>query len=425
MTETALIIGDESPAPTPAPVETAPWRRVSLALFLAGFATFSQLYCVQPLLPVFAAQFHLDAAHASLALSLATGFLAVSILGAGIIAPAVGRKSLMGVALTSAAALNILAAFAPGWGWLLVLRALSGIALGGAPAVGMAYLSEETPAKRLGLAVGLYVAGNAFGGMAGRVITGVLADVAGWRVALGVIGLLGLASAIGFLMLLPPSRNFTPRRGVAVSEHLANWLAPLRQPGPPLLFAVGFLMMGVFVVVYNYAGFRLERAPYSLNQTQAGAIFTVYILGMAASTLAGGLADRLGRTPVLVGGLLVAAAGVAVSVLAPLVAVIVGIALVTVGFFAVHSVASGAAGRMVAPHARSHASTLYMLAYYMGASLLGSAGGRAWTHGGWNQVAVFTGLLLALALAAVLVQAALARRQAKATNPLPKPLHAP
>src|SRR4051812_23752974 len=70
------------------------YRRIAAALFLSGFATFSMLYCVQPLLPIFAAEFDLSAAESSLAVSFSTGFLAVAILCAGALSESLGRKRL-------------------------------------------------------------------------------------------------------------------------------------------------------------------------------------------------------------------------------------------------------------------------------------------------------------------------------------------
>ncbi|MET0745013.1 MAG: MFS transporter, partial [Microvirga sp.] len=180
------------------------YRRISLALFLAGFATFSLLYCVQPLLPVLAETFQVGAAASSLALSLSTGLLAPSILLAGGLSESISRKTLMFVSLCAASLLNLAAAFAPSWPVLLVLRALEGIMLGGVPAIAMAYLAEEIHPGGLGRTMGLYVGGTAFGGMLGRVITGFVSQEAGWHVAMAAIGALGLAAAILFLFLLPP-----------------------------------------------------------------------------------------------------------------------------------------------------------------------------------------------------------------------------
>ena len=62
---------------------TPEFRRTNLALFSAGFATFALLYCVQPLMPVFAREFHVKAAQSSLTLSLTTGLLAPAMMVAG------------------------------------------------------------------------------------------------------------------------------------------------------------------------------------------------------------------------------------------------------------------------------------------------------------------------------------------------------
>lgn len=380
---------------------TGAYRRVSLALFLAGFATFSLLYCVQPLLPVFAEGFAVSPAESSLSLSLATGLLAFAILIAAALSEGLGRKSLMFGSMTGAAILNIAVGILPGWHMLLALRALEGAALGGVPAVAMAYLAEEIDPRGLGFAMGLYVSGTAFGGMMGRVGTGILADAFGWRPAMAVVGAVGLAAAAGFIALLPPSRNFTPRRGFDLKFHLKAWAGHLRAPGMPLLFAIGFLAMGAFVALYNYAGFRLMAPPYDLDQSELGLIFAVYLFGIAASSIAGALADRVGRRVVLPAGIVTTALGVALTLLPGLAGMILGIIVLTTGFFISHSVASSWVGRL-ATNTKGHASSLYLLAYYLGSSIVGSAGGWFWAEGGWPPVVAFTLVLLALALLAAL-----------------------
>ena len=86
----------------------------------------------------------------------------------------------------AAGALTLAAAVAPGWSALLALRLLTGVALAGVPAVAMAYVAEEVDAASVGAAMGLYIAGSALGGMGGRLVASLVADVAGWRWALGV-----------------------------------------------------------------------------------------------------------------------------------------------------------------------------------------------------------------------------------------------
>jgi MFS transporter, YNFM family, putative membrane transport protein len=387
----------DDPAATPQWVTrgSPAYLRISLALFLAGFATFSLLYCVQPLLPAFANEFGIGAAQSSLALSVTTGALAFAIICAVGVSERAGRKSLMFASMAVAAVFNVLVAVVPGWHTILLMRCLEGFTLGGVPAVAMAYLAEEIHPKGLGLSMGLYVGGTAFGGMIGRVGMSFLCDAFSWRTAMMTIGVIDLCVAIAFVWLLPASRNFVPRAGVSVAQHLKLWTGHLTHGRLPAVFAVGGLVMGVFVTIYNYAGFRLMAPPFSLNASQTGLIFSAYIFGIIASSSAGALADRLGRGPVMIGGIVIAALGVALTMEHGLLAVVAGISVITIGFFVTHSVASGWIGQM-ASGAKGHASSLYLLSYYLGSSVLGSLGGAFWQTGGWTAVAGFAFVLLAL-----------------------------
>ncbi|TCP91641.1 YNFM family putative membrane transporter [Sphingomonas sp. PP-CE-1A-559] len=389
----------------PIAIGTPAYRRLTLAMLFAGFSTFSLLYSVQPLLPLFAAQFGLTAEGASLAVSLATGPLAIGILFAGFVSDRVGRRPLMIAAMFAAGALTLAAAVVPVWSGLLVLRFLTGVALAGVPAVAMAYVAEEVDAGSVGAAMGLYIAGSALGGMAGRLVVSVVADLEGWRWALAAVGVAGLAMAEAFRRLAPLSRNFTPSVG--------RPRALLRSAGSlftdramPLLYLEAFLLMGVFVTIYNYAGFRLMSPPYSLSQAAVGGVFLLYVLGSVSSAKFGTLAGRLGRRKVFWIPVVLLIAGVALTAMTPLVLVIAGIAVVTIGFFGAHSIASAWVGRraqVAGGGSRGQAAAFYLFFYYMGSSVLGSAGGFAWTHAGWPGVTAFCLLLGVAALVIGLV----------------------
>jgi YNFM family putative membrane transporter len=139
-------------------------------------------------------------------------------------------------------------------------------------------------------------------------------------------------------------------------------------------------------------------APYDLNQTELGLIFTVYLFGIGASSIGGILGDRLGYFAVLLAGIVVTVAGSALTLFSSLPLIILGIVVLTSGFFMTHSVASGLVGKLAAG-TKGHASSLYMLAYYLGSSVMGSAGGWFWAGEGWAAVVVFTLVMLGLALA--------------------------
>jgi YNFM family putative membrane transporter len=380
---------------------SAAYRRISLALFLAGFATFSLLYAIQPLLPNLAAHYGVSPAASSLALSLTTGSLAVAILLAGTFSEGFGRRGVMFWSMLGAALCHIGAALSPSWHMLLALRAAEGFVLGGVPAVAMAYISEEIEPRSLGTAMGLYVGGVAFGGMAGRVGVGLLMELCSWSTALTIIGVLDLIAAAGFALLLPPSRNFVRRKGMSLSAHARTWLGHLRTPGMALVFLCGFLALGSFVALFNYLTFRLSAAPFGLSPGFISAMFLVYIAGVVASPWAGILADRHGRVPAQLIGVVLMAAGTLMTLSSSLVMIVLGLTGITGGFFIIHSVASGWVGRL-AKGSKGHASSLYLLAYYAGSSGMGSGGGWLWSLGGWPAIVALVSAMLGVILVATL-----------------------
>ncbi|WP_422766087.1 MFS transporter [Pseudomonas hefeiensis] len=372
------------------------FMRTVMALFCGGFATFALLYCVQPMMPLLSEEFSINAAQSSLILSVATGLLAIGLLITGPISDRIGRKSLMVAALFAAALCTIASALMPTWQGVLVLRALVGLSLSGVAAVAMTYLGEEIHPRHIGLAMGLYIAGNAIGGMSGRLIAGVLIDFVSWHTAMLVIGGLALIAAAVFWRILPESRNFRPR-SLHPRSLLNGFTMHFRDAGLPLLFLEAFVLMGAFVTLFNYIGYRLLAAPYHLDQASVGLLAVVYLSGIYSSAKVGALADKLGRRKMLWATIALMLAGLVLTMATPLWLVVLGMLVFTFGFFGAHSVASSWIGRR-ALKAKGQASSLYLFSYYAGSSVAGTAGGVAWHLGGWNGVGLFIGGLLVVAL---------------------------
>jgi YNFM family putative membrane transporter len=376
------------------------FARVVAAIFLGGFATFELLYCVQPLLPTFAKQFGLTPAGASLSVSVATLVMAPALIIAGTASEFWGRKRMMVVALVVSALATLASALSPNWASLLALRAVMGFALSGLPAIAMAYLVEEMAPAALGLAMGLYIAGSTLGGMFGRLAVAFVADHWGWRVALGSVGANSLIGAVFFVLALPRERLFVARKpDLLALAHIFR--AHFSDPGLPLLYAMGFLVMGSFVCTYNYVGFRLAEPPFSLSPTTIGLVFVLYLVGALSSTVMGDLAGRIGRRRVLWIAAAIEFAGVAVTLPDNLATVILGVALITWGFFGVHSIVSSWVG-LRAETGRAQAAALYLFFYYVGSSLGGWAGGLFYADWRWPGVAAFVGAIVLAALAIAL-----------------------
>ncbi|HCR61877.1 MAG TPA: MFS transporter [Serratia liquefaciens] len=378
---------------------TPQFMRVTLALFSAGLATFALLYYVQPILPVLSQDFGISPAESSLSLSVSTGLLALGLMFTGPLSDAIGRKPVMVVALLLAAICTLICAFMTSWQGILLMRALIGLSLSGVAAVGMTYLSEEIHPSFVAFSMGLYISGNSIGGMSGRLVTGVLTDFFSWRVSLAVIGLFALAAACMFWRILPASKHFRAS-SLRPRTLLINFRLHWHDKGLPLLFAEGFLLMGSFVTMFNYIGYRLLADPYHLSQAIVGLLSVVYLTGSYSSPKAGAMTSRFGRGPVLLASTLIMLIGILITALAPVAVIFIGMMLFTAGFFAAHSVASSWIGRR-ARRAKGQASSLYLFCYYVGSSVAGTLGGVFWHSFGWNGVVAFISVMLLLALLVV------------------------
>lgn len=384
-----------------APIEAGSrdFRRISIALFAAGMATFSLLYATQALLPALVDAFAVSPSQASLTVSAATGALALAVLPLATLSEAVGRRRTMIAALVIATAVGLVIPWAPSFGALLALRALQGAALAGLPATAMAYLGEEMSPRALAGAMGLYIAGNSLGGMTGRLLSGLVADVAGWRVGMLADALLALGCTVVVVVLLPRSRRFRAE-ALAWRPLLGGVWAALADPGLRALYAVAALLMGCFVGVYNFLGFRLAAPPYAVAPALVALVFTAYAVGSISSPVAGRLVGRWGRPAVLASSIGLTGAGLALTLAGPLPLVLTGLVVLTAGFFAAHATASGWVAARAGGRARAQASALYLLAYYGGSSLGGWLAGPAFTAAGWGGLSVLVGGFLAVALAA-------------------------
>jgi len=363
---------------------TKRYRQINLAFFAAGFVTFITLYDVQPLLPVFSKEFGLPAALGSLPLSVATCALAITMLFAGTVSETLGRKRVMVASLVLTSLLALLTSLSHSFPALLALRLLQGIALAGLPAVAMAYLSEEIAPASLGSAIGLYIAGNAIGGMTGRIFTATMTEWVSWRAALAVIGAVCLLLSLFFARSLPASSNFT-RRPFAARYLFSSLFKQLKDPGLIYLYGISFLIMGAFVTLYNYITFRLLAPPHSLSHSVVSWIFLVYLLGSFSSSMVGRQVELFGRSRMLYLAIGTMILGALVTLSQEIATMVAGIAFFTCGFFGAHAIASSWVGSR-ARTARAQAASLYLFSYYLGSSVSGTAGGLFWAGYGWEGV---------------------------------------
>ena len=228
----------------------------------------------------------------------------------------------------------------------------------------MAYLVEEMDRSAIGLAMGLYIAGNTLGGMGGRLASA--GDRRRRRLARAPSASSGSfrsAAPACSLFALPKER--APAEDAKRPRFFRRSRMHFSDPGLRYLFAMGFLLMGAFVATYNYIGFRLEAPPFSLSPALIGFVYCIYLVGAVSSTVMGELAGRYGRRRVIGFAIAFMPIGVVLTLPDNLWLVILGVGVVTVGFFGGHSIASSWVG-LRAETAKAQASALYLFFYYAG-----------------------------------------------------------
>ena len=358
------------------------WRVVAVAL--AGFCTFLDLYATRTLLPLFVKLFHAPTARVSLTVSATTLAVALTAPFAGLLADRVGRKPVIMASIFGLVVPTALAATASTLHMLIFWRLLQGLCMPGIFAVTMAG----------------YVTGNVLGGFCGRFLTGLIAEHYGWREAFVALAGLNLLGAVAVWRWLPPSRRFQAEADWSASP----WAMAAHLQNPALLatYVVGFNILFSLVATFTYITFYLAAPPFRLGTLALGSVFLTYLLGAVVTPLGGSWIDRVGPRTALARALAVSCGGVLLTLAPYLPLVIVGLALCCSGVFVCQSAASSFVG-MAAGRARSSATGLYVAFYYTGGSAGATLTGLVWARGGWpacvTLVVTVQAVTAALALA--------------------------
>ncbi len=369
--------------------------RLQIGVATAGFCTFVNLYSTQALLPTLAAAFGTSLAHTGLTVTASLVAVALVAPFVGGISDAVGRRKLILGAAVLLIVPTLLAALAPSLSLLIACRFAQGLLLPFIFAVTVAYIAEECPGAEGVRATGTYAIGTIFGGFGGRFIAGWTAEYVGWRAAfLALAGITAIASGV-IVLCLPQERNFRAVRSWRGS--VGSFGGHFRNRQVMATCAIGFAVLFSIVGTFTYANFLLAGPPYRLGPAQLGTVFVVYLLGAAATPLAGRLTLQIGRkkTVLLGGGL--AAAGLVLTLTPSLPVIIAGMALVAVGIFTEQVLSIGYVA-LSARGARSSAVGLYVTCYYIGGSLGGVLPAWIWTHLGWPGCVALVLLVQAAAM---------------------------
>jgi len=371
-----------------------------IAVAIAGFCAFLNLYSPQALLPALAREFGVGAAEISAIMTASTLAIALTAPFTGAIADVLGRKRVI-TAATFAVVLPMAgAALAQDVTALIAWRFLQGLLLPPIFAVAVAYIGDEWPPAQVAGVAGIYITGSSIGGFCGRFVPGLLGDLVGWRGAFLALAGLSLLSAIVLALLLPREKNFVRSEGLAASAR--QMLRHLKNPQLLATYAIGFGVLFNFIAVFTYVSFHLAAPPYNFSSTLLGTVFMTYLVGAIVSPMTGWAIARLGRRPFILAVIAAWVAGALLMLAAPIAAIIAGLVLCAACGMLAQTISTGYV-TATAKAGRSSAVGLYVTSFYIGGSMGAFLPGLAWNSAGWPAaVAMVVAMLAVMALIAAL-----------------------
>ncbi len=371
-----------------------------VALGAAGMCTFLNLYASQPLLPLFERVFGVSKALAAWTVSAPTIAVALCSPFVGTLADRVGRRRLMVASLFALAVPTALAATAQGIGQLIAWRFLQGLIVPGVYAVSLAYIGEAWAAGGVGRAMAALITGNVLGGFSGRFLSGIAADLTGWRSAFLLLGALTAAGAVACAQWLPYEK--VQARRATDPFHALQALAT-RMNGPlAATFVVGFNVLFTQVALFTYVTFHLVAPPYGLSVSALSSLFVVYLVGAVITPFAGRWIDRAGSRATIAAAVTAAMAGALLTLAPPLWAVVAGLAVCCTAVFVSQSASTSFLQSATADDVRATASGVYVSCYYVGGSVGGVLPVLAWHVAGWPGVVVLVAAVQVVTLALAL-----------------------
>jgi predicted MFS family arabinose efflux permease len=283
----AAMPSSSTSLPAAPPARAEPLPAVLWPLLFGNFVIGTGVMCVAGTLNEISTGLRVSVASAGQLISAGALLMA---LGAPLFAALVAgwdRRRLLALSMAWYALLHAACAFAPGFGWLMLLRVLALVP----PAIftpqAAASLGLLVPAHQRGRAITFIFLGWSLASVLGMPISAFIGGTLGWRSAFGVVAILSVASAAWVWRAIPDGVRPPPLS-------LAAWKETLRSKA---------LMTGVAVTVLSAAGQFVQFsyfAPYfkqklGLSPGQLSLFFMWFgAFGLVGNMLMSRHIDRMG-----------------------------------------------------------------------------------------------------------------------------------
>lgn len=365
-----------------------------VTLFLLGMCSLLNLYSTQPVLSQLAQWSGQSPEHSAWTISATTFGVALCAPFAGAISDVFGRKKLMILALSALTISTLCCIFAPNFWVLLTLRLFQGMATPFVFTVAVAYIAEECVERAR--VNSIYVAGTAFGGFAGRLLSGLITDATGsWRLSFLANASLILMTLVVTIAFLPIERNFSP--AISVRASVSGLSQHMKDPAILASCFIAAALLFQQVSTFTFGSLHLMTPPFSLSATAIGFVFVVFLLPTALTPLSGKLISTKGRYATFAVVTVLTLGGLSLSLIPLTTAVVAGLACSCVAVFMGQSCGTGFVGAHAVRNT-SAAVGLYTFSYYFGGTLGAILPQAAYAQWGWLSTALIVGTLSVMSL---------------------------
>lgn len=376
------------------------WRFGLVALI--AFLTLVDLFATQAILPSLVIKFGVSRATMGFAVNASTFGMAVAGIAVALFGRGIDRRNGIWISLAILAIPTTLLSQTDSIVVFALLRVAQGLCMSTAFTLTMAYLAEHFSARQTTSALAAYVTGNVASNFFGRLMSAAVADTFGISTNFLTFAALNLSGAALVWFTLQKA-SAAMRVDTVGQSARASWKGPLENAELRACFAIGFLILFVFIGTFTYVNFQLVAPPLSLSPMALGLIYFAFLPSMLTTPLAGRVTAGLGPRIGIGATLAMAIVGLLLLLTTSLPIVLAGMALVAMGTFLAQAIATGHVSR-TASRDRTAASGIYLASYY-GGGLAGSfVIGQIYDRIGWTAcVAVLAGFLAgAIAVARVL-----------------------
>lgn len=361
-------------------------------IYFSTIVTICSLYAAQPIQPVFQQEFALSKLQATLFTTLMMMPLGVAPLFYGYVLEIFSAKFLVRGAILALGVLEVMFSMAGSYLSLLLIRAVQGLMIPAILTSLMSYISYSSSRENVQHVIARYIAATIMGGFLGRFLSGLFADIFGWRF---FFFMLGLFLMLGFFLLNNLEKNIKLQYERPNLDQAASLFRDGRYRW---LFLAIFCIFFVFSALMNFLPFELKRMNPSLGEAGIGLMYLGYSMGILVSMSTRKIISYFGSEPdAILAGIGIFFLGTMSFLFENYQVMFVGMFVFCAGLFMAHSLLSGFVNKLSQDN-KAIANGVYISFYYMGGTMGSFLPGIFYEHFGWRVFLLSLLLMLTIAL---------------------------